>query len=40
MMQRKFDLLGSNPSRGNEFTLLDEYELYNSIDDEETSREI
>ncbi len=40
MMQRKFALLGSNPSRIIEFTPLDEFELSNSTDDEETSRGI
>ena len=39
-MQRKLVLRGSNPSRVIEFTPLDEYELYNSTDDEETAREI
>ncbi len=40
MMQRKLALRGVNPTRVIEFTPLDEYELYNSSDDEETSREI
>jgi hypothetical protein len=40
MMQRKLALRGINPTRVIEFTPLDEYELYNSSDDEETSREI
>jgi protein involved in ribonucleotide reduction len=40
MMQRKFALRGSNLSRVIAFPTLDEYELYNSTDDEETAREI
>jgi hypothetical protein len=40
MMQRKLALRGINPTRVIEFTPLDEYELYNSSDDEETSKEI
>jgi hypothetical protein len=40
MMQRKLALLGLNPSRVIEFIPLDEYEVYNSTDDEETSREV
>jgi hypothetical protein len=40
MMQRKLALRGLNPSRVIEFTPLDECELYNSTDGEETNREI
>jgi hypothetical protein len=40
MMQRKLALRGLNPTQVIEFTPLDEYELYNSSDAEETSREI
>jgi hypothetical protein len=40
MMQCKLALQGSNPSRDIAFTPLDEYELYNSTDDEENAREI
>jgi hypothetical protein len=40
IMQRKIALQGSNPSRVIELTPVDEYELYNSTDDEETTREI
>jgi hypothetical protein len=35
LMPRKFALLGSNLPQGIESTPLDEYELYNSIDDED-----
>ncbi len=40
MMQRKLALRELNPSWVIEFTPWHEYELYNSTDDEETSREI
>jgi hypothetical protein len=40
MTERKVALLGSNMARVNGFTPLDEYESYNSTDDEGTPRGI
>jgi hypothetical protein len=40
MTQPKFALLGANPSRARECTLLYEYEIYNATDDKECPRGI